>query len=105
MNRRWCRFFWERFRFRSSLMRRCFSAACLIVGLTIFARSPAIAHATNVGEAYDALPGLHRVPLAETSDAPLTAAVSMGYGITEARTGESSSHQRVSTVAAIGVAP
>jgi hypothetical protein len=98
-------FLLERFRFRASLMRRYFSAACLMVGLVIFARSPVMAYASNVGQAYDALPGLHRVPLAETSDARLTAALSMGYGVTEARTGESSSHQRLSTIAAIGVAP
>jgi hypothetical protein len=76
-----------------------------MAGLAVFARLPAPAYATNVGQAYDALPGLHRVPLAEPSDARLTAALSMGYGVTEARRGESSSHRRVSTVAAIGVAP
>src|SRR3712207_1838353 len=86
-------------------MHRCFSVACLMVGLTVFARSPALAHATNVGQAYDALPGLHRVPLAEPSDAAFVAALSMGYGVTEARQGESAAHQRVSTIAAIGVAP
>jgi hypothetical protein len=64
-----------------------------------------MAHATNVGQAQDGLPGLHRVPIAEPSAAPLTAALSMGYGVTEAGAGERAGHQRISTIAAIGVSP
>jgi hypothetical protein len=86
-------------------MHRRFSVACLLVGLAVVARLPAMAHAKNVGQAYDGLPGLHRVPIAEPSDARLTAALSMGYGVTEARAGESAAHQRISTIAAIGVSP
>jgi hypothetical protein len=86
-------------------MHRCFSVTCLSAGLAVFAWSPERAHATNVGQAYDALPGLHRVPLAEPSDARISAALSLGYGVTGASAGESGSHQRVSTIAAIGLAP
>jgi hypothetical protein len=105
MNQEWCRFFGERSFPVPHFMHRHFSVACLIVGSAVFARSPENAYAANVGQAYDALPGLHRVPLAEPSDARVSAALSMGYGVTEAGAGESGTHQRISTIAAIGVAP
>src|SRR5687768_6114601 len=82
-----------------------FSVRCLVVCLAALAWPPVNARAANVGLASDALPGLHRVPLAEPSDARLTAALTMGYGVTEAATGESGSHQRISTTVAIGLVP
>jgi Carboxypeptidase regulatory-like domain len=86
-------------------MQRRFIVSCLSLGPAVLAGAPASARAANVGQAYDALPGLHRVPVAEPSSARVAAALSMGYGVTEARAGESAGHQRLSTIAAIGVAP
>jgi hypothetical protein len=86
-------------------MHRRFSLRCLFVCLAFLAWPPANARAANVGLAADALPGLHRIPLAEPSDARVTGAFTVGYGVTEATASESGSHQRVSTALAIGVAP
>jgi hypothetical protein len=82
-----------------------FSLGCFLACLAFLAWPPANARAANVGLASDALPGLHRVPLAEPSDARVTAALTIGYGVTKATASESGSHQRISTTLAVGVAP
>src|SRR6185436_1186774 len=60
---------------------------------------------TSVGSAYDALPGLYRVPVAELAPARLSGALYVGYGITEAQPSETDSHQRLSASAALSVVP
>jgi hypothetical protein len=82
-----------------------FSLRCLFVCLAFLAGSPVNARAANVGLASDALPGLHRVPLAEPSDSRVMGALTVGYGVTAATASESGSHQRISTALAVGVAP
>ncbi|MEO8180943.1 MAG: carboxypeptidase regulatory-like domain-containing protein [Deltaproteobacteria bacterium] len=81
---------------------RCIGA--LVVGGGILASSLAEGQAI-VGSAYDALPGLYRVPVAELAPAHLSGALSVGYGITEAQPSETGAHQRLSFTPAVSVVP
>jgi len=76
----------------------------LVVGAGILASSLAEGQ-TIVGSAYDALPGLYRVPVAELAPSRLSGALSVGYGITEAQPSETGPHQRLSFSAAVSVVP
>lgn len=59
----------------------------------------------TVGDATDALPGLHRVPVAGTGEARLSVAGSLGYGLTEAQPSENGEHHRVVGGLAVAGAP
>jgi hypothetical protein len=75
-----------------------------VAGAGILASSLA-AGQTIVGNAYDALPGLYRVPVAELAPARLSGALSVGYGFTEAQPAETGPHQRLSGGAAVSLVP
>jgi hypothetical protein len=57
------------------------------------------------GGAYTALPGFFRVPVAEPTSEPMSAAASLAYGMTESQVGEAGAHQRFGAIAAIGATP